>query len=273
MSSTNKKRSYGKGGVYEKKDGRLVVKFKGAEYTFPRGQKQKAEDKLIELQYADAKGLIPPSQRLLSDYFADWVETQLNGGWSPVTYRNYLYSFKQHVKKPLGDLCIADIVTDDIQRVLNDMQKGYSYGSIRNVYIPLKGVFDFACGRRDLQWNPVNAVKLPAEERCKQREKPRVTTLSSEEVHSLEQVALMRESNGKLRYSHANLIVLILNTGLRSGEVRGLVWGDVDFENYVLHVNHSLVFVKSDEAGKRIPQRKAPKTTNVDVMFLSIIKR
>ena len=49
----------------------------------------------------------------------------------------------------------------------------------------------------------------------------------------------------KNSYRHRNwlpVITLFLGTGMRAGEVTGLTWNDVDFENNVIHVTHSLSY-------------------------------
>lgn len=60
------------------------------------------------------------------------------------------------------------------------------------------------------------------------------------------------------------IIVTAMLTGLRRGELFGLHWGDIDWENQILHVNGSLCRVqKTDDKGKSYTDYEvlSPKTT------------
>lgn len=39
-----------------------------------------------------------------------------------------------------------------------------------------------------------------------------------------------------------NIFTVMINTGLRVGELTGLRWNDIDFENNTISVNHTLVY-------------------------------
>ena len=44
-------------------------------------------------------------------------------------------------------------------------------------------------------------------------------------------------------YSHwSSIFAVMLGTGLRVGEVTGLRWSDIDLDNGVIDVNHTLVY-------------------------------
>ncbi len=49
----------------------------------------------------------------------------------------------------------------------------------------------------------------------------------------------------KDNYLH-DIFELALATGMRSGELRGLEWKDIDFKNKVIHVNKTLVYINND---------------------------
>lgn len=57
-----------------------------------------------------------------------------------------------------------------------------------------------------------------------------------------------------------NMFYIMFLTGMRIGEVGGLMWKDIDFENKCLHINRSLSC--QYEYGEKILRLTAPKTHN-----------
>lgn len=54
--------------------------------------------------------------------------------------------------------------------------------------------------------------------------------------------------------------LIMLSTGIRVGEMTALSWDDVDFENKVIHIRHSMQ--TAYECGKKIMNMTTPKTAN-----------
>lgn len=66
-------------------------------------------------------------------------------------------------------------------------------------------------------------------------------------------------------YRYFNTFSLALETGMRIGELLGLKWSDVDFENRTIYVNRTLVYVtckdeQNPKYGKKINEFHEPKT-------------
>ena len=55
-----------------------------------------------------------------------------------------------------------------------------------------------------------------------------------------------------------NMIIVLLGTGCRIGEVIGLRWDDVDFNKNMININHAVGYIKED--GKYIQYVKDPKS-------------
>ena len=70
--------------------------------------------------------------------------------------------------------------------------------------------------------------------------KKTVTIFTPEEIAKLKAEASKQYATGKKLYKQAGAFILMLNTGLRAGEVLGLINSDVDLENRVLHVQRGV---------------------------------
>ena len=67
-----------------------------------------------------------------------------------------------------------------------------------------------------------------------------VTIFTPEEIAKIKEEASKQYATGKKLYKQAGAIFLMLNTGLRTGEVLGLLNSDIDLENRVLHVQRGV---------------------------------
>ena len=98
---------------------------------------------------------------------------------------------------------------------------------------------------RDINFskNPMLYVKLPDE--ALYREKRAIVVLNDEQAHRIEIGAYKRSpTSGNLVYKYGPLLILLLHTGIRRGELLALRWKDIDFENKILHIRRSLVRVR-----------------------------
>ena len=92
----------------------------------------------------------------------------------------------------------------------------------------LAELFEFAHSEGDILRNPMRNVKLPKRDSFKPQRI--VTTMEDSEVLLLEQAAKQQKENGQYLIPYAGLIVFLVHTGLRCGELLALKWSDIDFE-------------------------------------------
>lgn len=70
-------------------------------------------------------------------------------------------------------------------------------------------------------------------------EQEAVTVFTSTEIAKFKREAFATFSNGKRKYQQAAAYILMLNTGLRTGELLGLLNSDIDLEHRVLHLERA----------------------------------
>ena len=144
------------------------------------------------------------------------------------------------LKERFGNKALDKIGVMDIQRLVVDMRKTvnmrgvpYSAKSIKNVVELLSRLFNFAI-KQDL-WhgdNPCKKVKLP-------KVNNEVTNaLDTEQINNL-----LKVLDGYPDRETANLVKLLLFTGIRRGEAFKLQWGDVDLD-------HGWLYLRNPKGGK-----------------------
>lgn len=71
-------------------------------------------------------------------------------------------------------------------------------------------------------------------------EQEAVTMFTPTEIAKFKQEAFSTFANGKRKYQQAAAYILMLNTGLRTGELLGLLNNDIDLERRVLHLERGV---------------------------------
>lgn len=214
----------------------------------------------------DAKNII------LNDIYELWVG--LKKGLKDNTFQNYQYMYSQYVYPDFGRLRISKLKSSDVRRFYNMLadERGLKMATIDNVHTVLHQVLDLAVEDDYLRNNPSdNALKELKQAHNFDTEKKKALTLE-------QQYVFMDFLENSRKYSHWKPIFeVMLGTGLRVGEVTGLRWEDLDFENGTISVNHTLVYYNHAENGcyfsvntpkTRAGVRTVPMMGNVRESFL-----
>ena len=72
-----------------------------------------------------------------------------------------------------------------------------------------------------------------------------VTVFTGEEIEKLKAEASKTYKTGKRLYRQASAYILMLNTGLRAGEMLGVLNGDIDLEKRVMHIRRGVKVVNN----------------------------
>lgn len=194
-------------------------------------------------------------------WIKDYKEPSVKAGTINVYYQNY----NAYIKNCFGDRQLRDIWTDHIQRFYNMMAKDeYSHNTLEICRAILNGMYTQAIRNELLQRNPVSNAVLP-----KNNKRQTANVLTFEE----QKLFLKYAADSK----HYPLYELALSTGMRSGEIRGLQWADVDFKAKQIHVTHTLVYVNGqqylDSPKTSSSERTIPMLNNVSALLKQQKKR
>lgn len=207
----------------------------------------------------------------LNDMFDMWVE--LKRGLKDNTFQNYQYMYTQFVYENLGKMKVNQIKSSDVRRFYNLLadERNLKIATIDNVHTVLHQVLQLAVEDDYLRSNPSdNALKELKQAHNMDTEKKRALTIEEQQV-------FMDFLESSRQYNHWKpIFAVMLGTGLRVGEVTGLRWEDLDFENKTISVNHTLVYYNHKENGcyfnVHTPKTKAgsrivPMTQSVEEAF------
>lgn len=158
-----------------------------------------------------------------------WRENLLTG-LAANTIRNYRERYEKNVKPILGDMLLTDVKPMHCKTVLNSMTASYAGSTIRQTYITMGTMFKAAKENGLIDTHPLDGVRFEA------------SVKAPDEIHFLtvtEQAKFMEAAKRSHNYAQ---YALILETGLRTGEMIGLTWDAIDWERHTLTVNKTLEF-------------------------------
>ena len=177
------------------------------------------------------------SSRTTVDEWFKYCQDTLWANLAPNTKRNRRERFDINIKPVIGDLSLEDVKPLHCVTILNDMEKPYNNqgkvyagSTIRQTYIVLGVLFRAAVNNGFLQKHPLDGITF--KKPVKAVDDIRFLTL--DEQKRFLQIATASHNDRQYR--------LLLETGLRTGELVGLTFGDIDFDHRTLSVNRSLEY-------------------------------
>lgn len=207
-------------------------------------------DKLRELEeqvVVDQHDGIKADAKMLTvnDCFKLWRE--LKRGIKDSTFKNYIYMYEMFVMPTFGKKRVTMIQKSDVKRFYNGLvdQKILSISTVDNIHNVLHQVFQVAVDDNYIRQNPTDRMlKELRIAHGHETVKRKALTFAQQELF----INYLKEEP---KYRHWYPIFFIMvNTGMRVGEITGLRWRDVDFESGIISVNHTLVYYDHrDEIG------------------------
>ena len=143
------------------------------------------------------------------------------------TYSAYLLLIENHINPYFADK--EQITEEDVQKfVLTELRKGLSQKSIKDIIIVLKMILKFAVKQKLLAYNEIE-IKFPTV-----GEKTDLEVLNKNDHKKI--INYLQEN-----FTFKNLgIYICLSTGMRIGEICGLLWSDIDVESGIIKVRRTV---------------------------------
>ena len=188
------------------------------------------------------------SQKTIKDSLTHWLQVFKFPSVERTTYDRLECTAQHQVFPLIGEKIISDITAADLKSVLNHwMEQGYAFTTVKKVHILLNEYFRYLTEEGFLQKNPMQSVPmmkkanfLAAQDKEFVPEQEAVTVFTPTEIAKFKQEAFSTFANGKRKYQQAAAYILMLNTGLRTGELLGLLNNDIDLERRVLHLERGV---------------------------------
>ena len=220
--------------ITKRKDGRYMGKFivcyndsGKAQYQYVYGKTyDEAESKVLIGQEVASRYL---SGRYITvgKIYREWLNAVVNR-IKESSLANYRAKFEKHILPIFGDVPCADLSAGRINAFINEkLAEGLSASYVRDIITVFKSMLRYAQEEYGFKLSLKNVVL------------PKIEKKQAERINDLQQKQL-------IAYLKANMsltafgILLSLCMGLRIGELCGLTWSDVDFQQKILHIRRTV---------------------------------
>ena len=229
--------------IYKRKDGRWEGRYK-------LGYKENGQAKYHSIyghSYGEVKQKLAPFKitapaitnschMTVKELFSEWLSA-IKLRVKPSTYANYFLKVEKHILPAFGGLRHDAVTVQMLNHYIEDkLSSGLSAKYVSDIIIVFKSMSKYSAKIHGFR-NMLADVSLP-------------------KVHRKELPLLSPSQQRKLcNYLLHNLnpttlcVLLSLYTGLRVGEVCGLMWGDIDFDKSIFTVRRTVQRIRNSTHG------------------------
>lgn len=180
----------------------------------------------------------------ISNLFPNWLFKNKKNELKPSTFESYEGLYRNYIETDIiSNRPINEIKSINVQQYYDRLSKRKAVHSnknvsskrIKSIHKLLHLFFVYAEKEGYTLRNPCNTVTLPKDNLTPEEildESMQFDFFTEEEIP-----VLLSAFNGS---SYQDIIAFAIATGMRQGEILGLQWSDVDFENNVIHILHNL---------------------------------
>lgn len=223
--------------------------------------KKDAEKALAEKLHDMYRGVtIDVSTDTVADYLADWL-TDKESKIRPSTYRSYEWLLRDHLIPQLGPVKLAELKPQHLQRLYSNLLKQDKPLSKRSVH-HLHGIIRQAL-KRAVKWDLVGRNVADGVDPPRPEDKEM-------EVWTKPQVRQFLDSSVDDRFFA--VYILASSTGMRKGEILGLRWEDIDFDNNRLQIQRALQWSKGKATFVPPKTQKSKRTVTLPPTVTSVLR-
>ena len=178
-----------------------------------------------------------------SDYLDYWLENYCMNNLKYNTIQTYKIIINKYLKKELGKYKLSTITSVSLNSFITNLVSKYNHSKTyyKNILKVIKGSFRDACNLYGfIKYNPALTLRLP---------------IIDEELNNTRHIYTQEEIDKILERfkNNATFVASFLTscyTGMRTGEVFALTWEDIDLDNGIINVKHSIYDKPKDNLGR-----------------------
>ncbi|AIQ29317.1 integrase [Paenibacillus sp. FSL P4-0081] len=201
----------------------------------------------------------PQKMKLDKFYESEWKTKYASNtdNLSPLSYKTYKTYYECHIKDKLGDKELGAIKTIHLVTFMVDLSKPEARkdgkegplapGTIEYIYRVLKNILERATEWKLIKTNPIVGVKKPKVKHGKSQ--------FYEEDEAQEVIDALYHESRKWRL----FIFGALLAGCRRGELVGIEWSSVDFNNCTFSIVNSISLTEDGKAVEKDPKNDSSK--------------
>lgn len=238
-----KRRGRGEGAIFKRRDGSWCAAITAGygqdgkrrrKYVYAKTKRQ-VQEKLMRLQAGALDGFIESNGRLkVGEFLHDlWLDSVIRPKSRPSTCRLYETTIKKHIGPWIGGIQLCKLTPVHVQNLYATLERERRSPRLREmVHARLHCALRHALRMGMISRNPCEVV-----------DRPRAASKTMRVLDGRQAKLFLGFAKNDRLYA---LYLLAVTTGLRQGELLGLQWAEVNFDQRTLSVQHSL----AENAGK-----------------------
>ena len=220
--------------IYQQANGTYCARFidRFGKRKSKRSKKlQEVRQWLADATYINEHSDIEQATNMMVDaWFKYWIDVKKKTV-RPNTVRNYTERYNKNIQKIIGRKILTEVKPIHCQKIFTDMaEEGYKTSTIYQTRIALFNMLEFAKENEVILSNPCK--KSVKSDMGKPSQKKEALTIDV-------QKKFIEYAKGQ---SYENQFRFILQTGLRTGELVGLKWEDIDFSKKAIRIQRSMEY-------------------------------
>lgn len=264
-------------------EGKKITKSKTFRTPEDMSQKkwQKELNRLaLEFEQEVEKGLYLNSDINLKDFSNKWFQEYANNQLESKTLVSYKNELNSKILPVLGHLKLAKLTPVNILSFLNTLMEdgirkdgkpgGYSDRTIKYQLQILSSILQQAVYWQIIPENPCKRVKVPKNKKVYNHEYNHSKTKFYTEEQTLTLLQLVKSQ--PLKYQVATNIAIFC--GLRNGELLGLTWNNIDFENKTISINSARSYISGEGMSTKLPKtNSSQRVLNIPDILIKLLKK
>lgn len=196
--------------------------------------KKEAQTALSEAIVKFNTGYVEPKKETVGDYLNNWLENHIKENRKISTYNRYREFIRNNINPNIGNIMLKDIKPIHIENmILTAKRKKLSGTTLQSLYGVINSAFNKAVKLQVINDNPCKYIDRP------KRDKFVASVLTVEEFNTI-----IDSLDETIYYDYVFKLGLniVIELGLRRGELGGLEWENVDFNNHCINIKNNLTY-------------------------------
>ena len=215
--------------VTKRKDGRYMkrISVKGNLKTIYGSSPEEVIDEYIRIKYENKKGILANNTYTFKEWSEIWINSYKTD-IQPTTKKDYISTLVLHAYPEIGNMKLDRIKQVDITNILQKMDNKGLTKRKNELLILIKSILNKAVDNELINKNVANGIVLK-KHKSKERQ-----VISDDIINCLKNESHYNEN--------AFMILFLIYTGLRRGEICALTKDDIDLKNNLICINKASYF-------------------------------